>query len=857
MPQLATPIALLVIIPAATLAYAQWRDAELHLPQIRRLAALIIRLLIIALVVLGLAGLSLKFPQSRTAVVYIADLSASDNRDRTAMESFINQSSLARPKDGLVGVVAVGGNAEVEQPPLPISGFGTFQTRVQEDSTDLESGLELAGAMIPPGYRRRVVLLSDGRQNAGDAMLAASILSSRGMRVDVVPEVVRGGPDVRVESVNLPQSLRQDERSSVSVQLQSNERTAATIDLERDATLVATRSVQLRPGSTVISFPQSPLKMGFHTFTAHVVPAIDTQPQNNVGSGFTIVGGPPRILVVAARPAEASNVVSGLRSSGLVTDMRTPSQTVPSLLWLQRYSSIVIVDTSAQALGGDLMAQLIPYTRDLGHGLVVIGGQQAFGLGGYGGTPLETILPVHMNIPQRKDLPTVGVALIIESLESQLPVNISKAAAKGVLQLLGEQDKVAVNDAGGETPSGWVISLRPARDKAGIAQAIDGMTPGDPDTYRPYLSAAADALQKAGTRLKHIIILGDGDAYDNGYAQLAREIHRRGITISTVGTNEGGQRDADTMKTIARDGGGRYYRADDVIKVPKIFLHEAQTVARSGVVRGSFTPRALSSVSGLLGGSVPSLDGYVATTPKDQAEMILVSSKSDPVLATWQYGLGRTVAWTSDAAGLWTRSWLPARSTQHFWAGLVRSTLPVVSQHALYVSSALDGRTARVSVHTPPQLGSQPSVVAHVAGPDGQHQTVSLQEASPGIFTSAFSAVREGPYFIGVTSRGAGHALTGQGGLDVSYPAEYAITGTDRRFLAALAGAGGGSVLSSPADAWSNDVPAVYNQQPLTLALWLITALLFPFDIAMRRLVVTGRDLRRLRDTLPGRRPAA
>ncbi len=856
-PQLASPPALLLIIPIGIVIYILWRNADLHIPETRRRAALGIRLLSVALVILGLAGLSLRIAQGRAAVIYVADLSASDNRDRSQMQSFINQSSMARPKDGLVGVVTVGGNASVEQPPLPLSGFGQFQTTVQSDATNLESGLELAGAVIPPGYRRRVVLLSDGRQTDGNALLAAGILSSRGMRLDVVPQRVRGGPDVRVNGVSLPQSVGQGERFSVTVQVQSNELTGARLDLERDAVLIGTRSVRLRPGRTSISIPQKPLKAGFHSFTVHIVPDVDSQPQNNVGSGFTIVGGPPRVLVLAARPGEAANVVSDLRKSGLATDLRTPSQSVASLNWLQRYASTVIVDTSADELGGAFLSQLIPYTRDLGHGLVVIGGQRSFGLGGYGNTPLDRILPVHMNIPQRKDLPTVSVALIIESLESPLPINISKAAAKGVLQLLGEQDKIAVNDAGGATPSGWVITLRPARDKSGIDQAIDSITPGDPNTYSPYLQAAADALQRAGTRLKHIILLGDGDAYDQKYAGLAREIRRRGITISTVGTNEGGQRDVNTLRTIARNGGGRYYQADDVTNVPKIFLHEAQTVARSGVVHSTFVPRALAPVSGLLGKRLPLLTGYVATTPKTRAEMMLVSPKTDPVLATWQFGLGRTVAWTSDAAGLWTRSWLTSHATQHFWAGLVRSTLPSVSQHALYVSSSARGAIGTVSVTAPSRLGSRPAIVAHVGSPGGGHQTVSLQEATPGHFTATFSSSREGPYFIHVVARGAGHTLTGAGGLDVSYPAEYAATGTDTRFLRALARAGGGSVLSAPADAWNNDVPAVYDQQSLRLALWLLAALLFPVDIAIRRLVVTSRDLRRLRDAiLPLRRAA-
>jgi hypothetical protein len=450
------------------------------------------------------------------------------------------------------------------------------------------------------------------------------------------------------------------------------------------------------------------------------------------------------------------------------------------------------------------------------------------------------------------------VALIVESLEAPLPVDISKAAAKGVLQLLGEQDKVAVNDAGGISASGWVVSLRPARNKPAIAAAIDGMSPSDPNSYRSFLLQAANALSHAGTRLKHIILLGDGDASDTGYATVAQQIRQRGITISTVGTNEGGPRDVQTLKTIAHNGGGHYYHADDVTNVPKIFLHEAQTVARSGVVHTTFVPRAVASTSGLLpSGSLPSLSGYVATTPKDRAETVLISPKSDPVLATWQFGLGRTIAWTSDASGLWTKYWLRSHTTQHFWSSLVRSTLPVVAQHLLPVSTSSHGVQGRVAVAAPASLGNQPRVSARVSGPGKEHLTVELQPSSPGHYTGVFPAARQGAYFVNVTAQGSGHALTGEGGLDVAYPAEFAVSGTDMRFLRDLAFAGHGSILPDPVAAWDGNVPAVYDQQSLTFVLWLVAALLFPIDIAIRRLVVSSRDLRRLRDAvLPNRRAA-
>jgi uncharacterized membrane protein len=844
------PLALLLFIPALGLTVLTWRDWRTGLSDGRRLAGLGIRICLIAAIVLSLAGVAAHIPESKQATVFIADLSASDAGQRSQMQAFINDSTLSKPAGDMAGVVSAAGSAAIEQPVSSATGFDGFEARLPDSATDLQSGLDLAGGMLPTNAARRVVLLSDGRQNQGNAILSAQLLRARGIRVDIVPVAVRGGADVSVDSVSVPGQMRTDERFTLSARIRSNVFTRTGITVYRGNGLEVSKTVSVHPGMQTFTFPQSPVGPGFHGFHVRISPQLDRQPNNDSGSAYTVVGGPPRVLVIARRPQEAADVVRALRTTGIRADLRRPTQIAPTLPSLQRYSSIVLVDTAAENLDPLLQQDLVPYVRDMGRGLVVIGGQQSYGLGGYGGTPIERVLPVRMQLPSRPDVPTVGVVLIVESLEASMPINVSKAAAKGVIQLLTEQDRVAVDDAPDAGGPGWVVHLRPVLARSPIDRAIDGMQPGDPTSYVPYLRSAYRALAGSPTRLKHIILLGDGDAHDPQYRSVARFIRRHGVTISTVATNAQQPADYQTMRQLAHWGGGRYYLADNVEKVPHIFLQEARTVARSGIIRGSFTPKSVSN-SPLTRSlqPMPPLTGYVAVTPKPRAQMVLVSKEADPLLATWQYGLGRTVAWTSDAAGLWSRRLVQSPRANRFWADLVSWTLPATARDTLFVNTATHGSQTEISVAVPTDVGSDPRVVAHVAGP-GVHADLTMQPTAPQRYAASFSTTAQGSYFVTVRAVGRRAAASGEGGLVLSYPAEYRSVGTDARFLRALASAGGGSLIRSPSQVWKDSLAPVYADQSLGIALLILAALLLPLDIALRRFTVTRRDLQALREAV-------
>lgn len=845
---------LLVFIPGASFILLLWRRVTAGLAPARQWVALIIRLAILLLGILSLSGIQLRQPTSGEAVVFVGDLSASVAANQADIQSWIVSAlSGARASRGdQAAIVAFGASAAVEQAAMPArqaQTFHQFQSVIDASRSNIASGLDLAAALLPSDQRRRVVLLSDGQQNAGDARLAASILAAQSIRLDVVPMVPATGPEVLLSSLSVPAQLNRGEAVRAAITIDSTTPTHASVNLFVDGQLASTVPITLTMGTQRIEMLVPPPTMGIHVYRAVInpIPGADTLPQNNTATAFTTVLGPPQVLIVGQTQQSSQTVAAALRASGMAVTAIPASSLPPSLVFLQRYAAMVLVDVSADTLPPAVLPLLVPYVRDLGHGLVAIGGQHSYALGNYGGTPLESLLPVRMDIPQRQDVPTVAVAVIVESLESNYTVNVSKQAAKGIIDALTPRDQIAISDAATD----WAIPLQSASHKDAIKAAIDAMNPGDPASYAGYLQDAAHVLAGSHAAIKHIILLGDGDAYDT-YQPLIEQIARQGITVSTIASGVSGAYDTAMMADIARWGHGRAYVANSVEAIPQIFLQEERAVARTGLIVGRFTP-IIVQPSPLLDGlhGMPTLNGYVATTPKPTSQIVLMSGKADPILASWQIGQGRTVAWTGDSQTALAGGLSTWPDTRRLWANLVSYVLPPSSTGNLTLSVSSQNGIGDIVVSLAPRAlhvhAASPRVQARVVNPTGQSQSIDLQQISTNQFQASFPASGQGVYLVHVTaSEQTGGAVSG--GVAVPYSPEYATLGANMTLLADLARLGHGKVLSArpgtaAASSYADNLPRAYSVLPLNTWLLLIMLFLIPFDVAARRLSIHRADL--------------
>jgi uncharacterized membrane protein len=808
-------------------------------PRGQRRLILACRLALFTLIICALAGAAWSQPVARQSVVFVGDISASTATQRAFIEGWISAALKHKGPDDQVGIVAVGRNALVEQSVKSQVDFNQFQSTPDTNYTDLAAGLRLAAAILPSDSQRRIVLLSDGQQNLGDTLQEAQLLQQEGIRLDVVPLPSYQGAEARIDGLEAPALLRTNERFLLRTRIFSNVAQSATLRLYLDQSLLFHLPTRLAIGAQEIDFRLLAPPPGFHTFRVTLEAAQDTILANNEAAAFVNVQGPPHVLVIEGTPGEGHNIITALQATKIQVTVGTPNDVPTTLDGLAGYSSVVLANAPAISLGTARMQTLQAYVRDLGRGLVVSGGENSYGVGGYAGTPLEQTLPVSMDIPQHKDTPSIAVVLIVESLEDNTGINISKEAAKGVVGLLTPRDQVAISAGCGTL----VSAMQHVTNRGAIDQVIDAMQPCDPESYLPDLANAETVLRGTKAKLQHVILLGDGDTFENGQlnSQLLRMASEH-ITVSTVATNAASYQELGLMQQIASLGRGRFYRADNPTAIPQILLKETQQATRRAIINESFVPALVSNhpiVTGL--GAFPALSGYVATTPKTSAQMVLISHKDDPVLAVWQYGLGRVAAWTSDALGLWTANWLQWNDAARWWANLVTWTLPSPDS-ALNVNATVAGDSGHITVDIPPGTSTASTVnqqvKVRIIAPNFSQETVTLQPTAPQRWEGNFPITYIGAYLLQVTWHGATSQLTTTTGMVVPYSPEYRTMGTDTRFLTLLARAGGGTLLG-PNDggkAFSANLAPVSAAVPLTFLLLTLAALLLPIDIATRRL---------------------
>lgn len=846
--ELTAPLWLLALLPLATflaLARRPWWDASgrpidraVRQREIRRFA---FRLGWAALLVLALAGMTIVWPLNRQAVIFALDSSASTAPVRDRIEATVRQGEHQQRPGDLLGVVAVADGARIEEAPTASPTFRQLQAALPDDATDLAAGLRLAGAALPGGYAGRIVLVSDGRQTRGDAVGAARDLAARGVTVDVLPLGPTGGADLRLEAVDLPSTASLGEVATLTARLNADRATGATLRVYRDDALVLERSVQLQTGRQDVALPVPVGDPGLHRYRVEVAaqdPAADRVAADDQLGAIQRVVGPPRVLVVAPSAAEAGYLPGALRAGGAAVDVVQPAAVPADLAGWARYDAVVLDDVPADALPSGSMDLLERDVRDLGRGLVMVGGPDSFGPGGYAGTPVERALPVSMDLTGRGREPRVALLLVIDKSGSMggLKIELAKEAAIRSVGLLrpGDQAGVLAFDS---VPQ-WVIPLTSAAERDRIDAAIGGIDADDGTEIYPAVAAAFGALRDASADVKHIILLTDGQSATGGdYPALLGQMRDARISLSTVAIGD----DADTslLEAMARADRGRYYFAADPAAIPQIFARETILATRSIFVDRHFTPAASAPSPLLRGlGAVPALDGYVAVTPKGAAEVSLVSPEGDPVLAAWQYGLGRAVAWTPDVAGRWSAAWDGQPAAATLWGNVLSWLLPPPSGGELTVQAApADDATLSIVAEDRQGWDAVRPTRATLIGPGGQTEDLPLAPAGPGRYQATLQLPKPGAYVVQATQEvGGGGELRAETGWVAPYSAEYRDEGLDPAFLAQIARAGGGELLSDPAVAMATPPRTVGARLPLAPLLLVLAAILWPIEIASRRL---------------------
>ncbi|GAF10775.1 VWA domain-containing protein [Paenibacillus pini] len=809
--QFSHPWWLLLLVPLAGFAIYAYKT-DYRLVGGRKKWAVALRSAVLLLLVLMLSGLQSYSVIHQKKVVYLVDRSASMQDHGEPLE-WINKSVQHKDNDDTIALVSAGLDAAVEQKPVDkIPESLRLDASLQREYTNLETGLMLSGSLLDSkSGDARIVVVSDGNENVGSMLSAGKMLKDRGIAVDVLKASETVVDDVAVEEVKVPEKLYQAESFYVEVLLRSNIKGQAELRVYEDSREIGKQTIDVTTGENRYAIKGLAKSTGLHRYRAEILMNGDKQSANNAGYAFTRVDGPPKVLIVEGTQGTSGNIVSAL-SSGLIEQQVIAPEMLPTeLAKYAAYDSIVFNNVSGDQIGGRQMDMIEQAVRSYGIGFMMAGGEDSFGMGGYFKTPIEKALPVSMELQGKREIPSLGLILVIDRSGSMSgdKIELAKEAAIRTVELMRSKDVVGV--VAFDDQPWWVVPPQKLTNKQEVMSQIQSIQPnGGTDIY-PATASAVEEMLLIKAQRKHIILMTDGQSAGNsGYDDLIEQMNHNKITMSTVAV--GLDADVNLLQNLAEQAKGRYYMAEDETTIPAIFSRESAMMSKSYIVEKPFVPATQDGGdwSTLFADGVPKIYGYVGTTAKSTAQTVLTSPEPDPLLARWQYGSGRSVAWTSDLMGKWSKDWVAWPSFSNILTQMIKWTFPQFTASPYDVQTQVQGNTVQIQVTGSDQEEAPDQLQAVLTGEDLKEHKVDLIQEAPGVYSGEMDVDKPGSFLMSLTDQAGGNHVAPGSGIVVPYSPEYRLSeGKSEDDLTRLAEmTGGGCWIGSIQSSFSQQNPA-------------------------------------------------
>lgn len=831
---------------------------------LRRRVATWLRSAAFALVVLALAGLTLatRLPDDRLSLIAVVDVSQSiDATGRRWQDQYVERAVAALAPGDEIGVVEFGRDAVVAQPPGAPRAYAPAGVKVGKTATDIGKALDTAMAMFPPDVERRIVLLSDGHETRGDALAAIPRALRARASIYAASPPHAGGADASIEKLVVPPVVAEGAVFPLRVVLRNRGRAReAQLSLHLDGESLGEESLTLAPGLNAVEIPYRMHGAGTRRLRAAIFVPDDVVPANNYREAALTVGSEPHVLVVSTRARPP--IATVLERKDIRVTVEPPASLPQSAARLARYDAVILEEVVAAEIGAGRLEALERYVREQGGGLIVAAGRMTYGDADFKGTPLEHLLPVTLEPrrPPRVDRQPLALFLLIDrsnsmgyhfrnrlqrsSTESKLVY--AKRAALAVLSQLKDSDFVGVFAF-----DSMLFEVAPLRrvgeNRRLLEEQIPKLQPGGGTDFFDALTAAHRQLVDGRVPTKHVILLTDGDTNRGaeGYRDLIERVAGEGISVSTIRIGDD-MVNLRLLDDISKRTGGQFYHVENAESLPELMLKDT-TKALAQVERTgeSHMPR-VSGWSQVLGGvdahAIPELHGYAYARPRPGADVLLevpATDRTDPILAVWQYGLGRVVAFTASAyddAEMWT-GW---DGFGKFWSQLVRWSARASSPWSYAVDVERVGEESTLTVRSFGDLGD--GVLRARLRPHPERSIdVALVPQSPRVFTARLPTLLGGRYPVSIIRRSAAGEVS-ERTQTVTFPAQdsepqeeiYADT-PNRLLLNRLTAATGGAVDASLREVVRREPGTRRVEHALDWVLLPLAMILFLGDVGLRR----------------------
>ncbi len=829
----------------------------------RKIGTLLLRLGAVLCLILALVGLQQKDQEDILSVVFLLDVSDSvpTVQQKAGIEQINTALDALKPTD-LFSVILFAGGAAVSVP----NQTKAAQPHLTEDilsgaeidrtTTNLAEAIQLGLSLSSDGQagKKRLVLLSDGVQNAGEVDALLDLVRASEIEIFTLPLSSEREYEVWVRELRTPSQARSDEAFQVRAIVETTMDTEVHVRLYRnDTPLTDPETIALKKGKHPIDFPQRISEENVYKYRIElsVDNATGDSPENNTGYGVTRVYGTPHILYIEGDAGRAELLKAVLEVNHLAVEVLSPPEFPTDFVALQNSDAIILSNVSADELSALQMEYIESYVRDLGKGLVIIGGDRAFGRGGYHDTPLEQVLPLEMTPRQKKE--SLALMLVVDASGSMAnyigPDQKIQLALEGVrasIRALDDEDRVGV--------IAFAAKIRmdhpPTTAHEETLRAVGKLRPGSGTKMYPALEKAYERLQRVDAKQKHILLLSDGKS-EGDFIPLAKRIAADKMTLSTLAI---GDADRGLMKTIAEAGGGGYRDVRNISELPKIMADEVRQTQQY-TVQEPFQPIINDGDYPMLVGidRVPKLYGYIATSEKELAQTYIHSHEDHPILAGWNYGLGRSIAFTSDVKPGWGADWIEWENFGKFWGQVLNWVLPSMDGAADFDLTATHQKgRGKLIIDMASTIGTHGITFdARIAPPNTEGQAVELRRVTPLQYSGKFLVRERGSYLLTVQkNRDREVESTAYESLVLSYPPEFAEFETNRQLLNELASRTNGIFEPSPKQIAQHRGTAIEHLKPLSFTLLIVSLILFVLEMILRRFSIASGYLAELKAQL-------
>ncbi|MGD6781176.1 VWA domain-containing protein [Sutcliffiella horikoshii] len=830
--QIEHPLMLLFLIPVLISLVLFWRKKKTK--RKKEYVIISLRSIIYLLLILGLCMPTFLSPVKGTHTVFLVDQSDSVKRMEGEILSSINQAIKQKKEEDSYSIVTFS-----EKPKLERS-FTNQQETIQQLSlndssqfTNIEEGLEFAANYIPEDRKGRIVLMTDGVETNGNSARQSTFYSGRNIEMDAMAFQSPYVEDVSLQSFHTPQSSFEGEAVPFQIGLEANVDTTATLHITQNNETIIKEEIAIAKGSNNYSYSIPLTDPGLYTFKAEIFPKADEIVENNISHSLTQVSGEPKVLMVD-QEGEGDNVFRALDASGWKINRIHPSLLPTTLSGFLAYESIIFHNVSGHLLSAAQMDLIETAVKDFGVGFTMTGGNESYGLGGYFQTPIEKILPVDMDVKGKKEIPSLGLIIVLDRSGSMMgeKFDLAKEAAARSVELLKEEDTFGF--IAFDTEAWTVVETEPIKNKDEVIETIRSTALGGGTDIFPALNQAYQQLNEMDLKRKHIILLTDGQSNDGPYEEIIEEGLTNNVTLSTVAI--GGDADTSLLEELAEIGTGRFYEVYEASAVPSILSRETALTTKTYIEDNPHVPTVYAGYdwSKRFESGTPFLNTYIATTLKSRAEQIISSEKEDPILARMNYGLGRTIAWTSDVSGAWSGGFPSWEEWTSFWNEMVTWSLPSYEQGAYDITTSVDGGSASVKVEAIEDLLMPVSI--SISNNKGQIiEDAKSKMVGPGQYEVEFSAIPD-IYFLNITQEEEGETVsTFTSGMVVPFSTEFEQRPVNLELLESIASNQNGMLLQDPKDAFRPFHKNVYQSQTVWVPFIILAFFLLILEIFIRR----------------------